>query len=192
MIFGTLINVLDQDNKPVRKLSLFEYFQTKEAAEAAGFKVEFDDSKPFKAWVAGVGLFPPDEDGMVTFNGVALAKDRKTPLVDSTGKPFGKKFKVPAEELYKLNIPQKHTVGSDIIDKPALLGEYQLPLSELQEGEFWDWVGFGLPCVRKITKKDIGVPPSVNPPAVDLSEITSKLDEISAKLDLIGASVFKN
>jgi hypothetical protein len=191
MIFGTLINVLDQDNKPVRKLSLFEYFQTKEAAEAAGFKVEFDENKPFKAWVA-VGQFTPDEDDMVAFSGVALAKDRKTPLVDAKGKPFGKKFKVPAEDLFKLNIPQKHTVGSDVIDKPAPLGEYQLPLSELQDGEFWDFVGFGLPCVRKITKKDIGVPQVNSQTSGDLAEILAKLDEISAKLDLIGASVFKN
>ena len=190
MIFGTLVNVLDGENKEVRKLSLFEYFQTKEAAEKAGFEVGFDETKPYKAWVA-VGEFAPDEDDNVTFNGVALAKDRKTPLVDAKGKPFGKKFKVPFAEVYKLNIPQKRTVGSDLLDKPAPFGEYQLPLSELQEGEFWDWVGFGLPCVRKVTKKDIGTPPVSPQTSVDLTEVLSKLDEISAKLDLIGASVFK-
>lgn len=190
MIFGTLSNVIDEQNKPVRKLSLFDYFQTKEDAESKGFKVEFNENKPFKAWVA-VGVFAPDEDDMVAFNGVALAKDRKTPLVDAKGKPFGKKFKVPFEDLFKLNIPQKHTVGSDFIDKPAPFGEYQLPLSDLQDGEFWDWVGFGLPCVRKITKKDVGTPPS-GPQGSDLSEVMSKLEEISAKLDLIGASVFKS
>jgi hypothetical protein len=182
MIFGTLVNVIDEKNEKVRKLALVDYFQTREDAEKAGFKLEpYDNTKPVKSWVFR-GAVTPNEDGEVSFNGIGLAKDRRTPLVKD-GKPFMKAFKVPFDELEKLNIPPK-TLGK--YQDPTLLGEFQLPLGELQEGEFFDWVGFGLPCVRFL--KAAVVPAPTSPVA---GNFDAKLDEILAKLDLIGSFLFK-
>lgn len=187
MIFGTLVNVLGVDNQPVEKLALVPYYTTREAAEKDGFKLDpFDETKPYKCWVLP-RQGEQDEFGYVAFNGVALAKDRKTPLVDGRGKPYGAKFRVPYDDLEKLNIPPKPTPDNpNIFAKPANLGEYQLPLRPLKDDEVWDWTGFGLPCVRKFK----AVKPETGKSG-DLSTVLDKLEEISAKLDLIGAAVFK-
>ena len=188
MIFRTLDNVLDKDNKPVRKLALTKVYQTREEVTADGKDPGvYDENKPVKSWAMDKSLFTPDDEDNVLFLGVGLAKDHKTVLV-SDGKPFMKPFKVPYEEVGKFNIPPK-TAG--VPDKPFFGWEYQQPLQVLQSGEDWDWVGFVLPCVRKKPPVEIILPPPGGG-SVDFSEVMTKLETIEAKIDQIGALTIKN
>lgn len=181
MIFGSLVSH-----------SIVRYFQTREAVSAAGLNPgEFDLAKPAKHWIVeDTKGYAPDEDGMVTFFGIALAKDGRTPRVDVTGNPYGANFKVPFEELTKFNIPDKK-IGE--LPDAKVTKEYQLPLRSLAKDEKFAFTGFGIPIVARISE----VPPlPVGPPVVATSPLESKVDFLTdlvqAKFDLLFAMLQQN
>lgn len=132
MVFGSL--------SPLHK---FPYYSTCEQYTQKTAKPcpKYDPAYPVKSWEDPK---PPaeDEDGMVTYTGLALAKDGKTTLLKE-GKPYLKTFRIPSEMAGRVNISFKTTNPNDNrIDEANPKGEYQMPLRELQAGESLG-LGFG-------------------------------------------------
>lgn len=181
MIFGTLSS-----------LHRFPYFATVDEFTAkTGLPAPFppyDSNYPVKSWRDPA---PPlaDEDGMVTYLGIALAKDGRTPLLKD-GKPYQKAFRVPVEIAARVNIAFKATDPKDNrVDDPTPKGEYQMPLRELQAGESLG-LGFGgVPVVvtagsssAQSAQTGGTLPAAVG---VALRELRDEIETISAKLDLL-------
>jgi len=182
MVFGSLA-----------PLHQFPYYSTCDQYTAKTSKPcpAFDPAYPVKSWV-DPNPPAPDEDGMVTYLGIALAKDGKTPLVKD-GKPYLKPFKIPAELAGRVNIAFKTTSPSDNrVDTPNPKGEYQMPLRELQGAEQLGFGFGGIPIVQAAITMSSGGPVATGPLSSSADAAIQKLADLievlSAKLDLLIAT----
>lgn len=171
-VFGTL-----------SELQKFPVYQTCEAAAVAGVACPvYDPAKPVKSWV---DLNPPpaDFEGNIKYLSICLARDRKTPAVQS-GKPFLCEFTLPAAEAPRLNIPVKNFTGR-IQDVPQRHGEVPVPMRALRADEEL-YFGFGgLPMLRTVDSTPVS---GGETPSVDIARLEQLLQTVLAKLDILLAT----
>jgi hypothetical protein len=172
------------------KLFQFQVYNTREAAEAAGHKPPpYTQTKAVKSWVDPT---PPTSDEYDEVEYVMLATDRQgrgeVALLDSNGKPYLRKYRMPRSEAMTLNIPPK---ALDKPDLPQPLGEWNVPCRALESDEELMLSFGGIPTLQKIGTSTPAPVGAIGVSSAEIALLREAIETQSAKIDIVVALLRK-